>query len=57
MAREGARHLYLLDYSKQVETFSETLRKDFPDTKVSLLAEMILLPWFHKPGTAKLTAR
>ena len=34
MAREGARHLYLLDFSKQVESFSETLRKDFPNTKV-----------------------
>ena len=35
MAREGARHLYLLDFSKQVESFSETLHKDFPGTKVS----------------------
>lgn len=35
MAREGARHLYLLDFSKQVESFSETLQKDFPGTKVS----------------------
>lgn len=34
MAREGARHLYLLDYSNQVESFAKTLKTDFPDTQV-----------------------
>lgn len=34
MAREGARHLYLLDYSQQVEAFSKSLRQEYPDMKV-----------------------
>lgn len=35
MAREGAKHLYLLDFSDQVVAFSKSLQADFPSTKVS----------------------
>jgi hypothetical protein len=35
MAREGAKHLYLLDFSDQVVAFSKALQTDFPDTKAS----------------------
>lgn len=35
MAREGAKHLYLLDYSDQVEAFSNSLKQEYPETKVS----------------------
>jgi len=34
MAREGAKHIYLLDFSDQVTTFAKALQADFPDTKV-----------------------
>jgi hypothetical protein len=37
MAREGAKHLYLLDFSDQVATFAKGLQADFPDTKVIFL--------------------
>lgn len=34
MAREGVKHLYLLDYSDQVKTLASEIQKDFPQTKV-----------------------
>jgi hypothetical protein len=34
MAREGAKHIFLLDFSDQVTTFAKALQADFPDTKV-----------------------
>lgn len=34
MAREGAKHIYLLDFSDQVTTFAKALQGDFPETKV-----------------------
>jgi hypothetical protein len=39
MAREGAKHVYLLDFSDQVTTFAKALQGDFPDTKVISNAE------------------
>jgi hypothetical protein len=36
MAREGAKHVYLLDFSDQVMTFAKALQADFPDTKVQI---------------------
>jgi len=34
MAREGAKHIYLLDFSDQVTAFAKALQADFPETKV-----------------------
>lgn len=36
-AREGAAHLYLLDVSPDLPTFAESLAKQYPKTKVSLV--------------------
>lgn len=49
MAREGAKHLYLLDFTEQVKTFAEQVQKDFPNTKVSASR--------HGPLGLKLTDR
>jgi hypothetical protein len=40
MAREGAKHLYLLDYSQQVEAFSKTLSQEYPETKVRTILDL-----------------
>ena len=41
MAREGAKHVYLLDFSDQVTTFAKALQADFPDTKVRFHADIL----------------